>query len=105
MSPSNPGPGDKYDLKVSYDLGDTTIDGGKAVYKASLSGVPVVDETDDLCEDLKNGDTPCPLSGHVESTSSNTVPEDLPHGKLHSTITYKDSGGQEIVCFEVDTQL
>ena len=105
MSPSNPGPGDEYELSVSYDLGSTVVDGGKAVYYAKLGFIPVVDQSDDLCEDLKDGETPCPLTGHVSSTSKDTVPGDLPHGDLHSTITYKDSNGQEVVCIEVDLKL
>lgn len=92
-------------MDVSYDLGDTVIDAGTAVYKASLSGIPVVNESDDLCEDLKDGETPCPLSGHVSSSSKDTVPDDLPHGKLTSTVTYNDADGNEIVCVALDLKL
>lgn len=109
LSPSNPKPGDKYTLTASYDLGSYVIssDGkGKALYKASLSGFPVVDQSDDLCTDLnKGGSTPCPLTGVVSSTSTDTVPTNLPHGNLVSKIIYQTSGGQQIVCFEVDLSL
>eukprot|EP01138_Halocafeteria_seosinensis_P010298 gb/GECG01010516.1/.p1 GENE.gb/GECG01010516.1/~~gb/GECG01010516.1/.p1 ORF type:complete len:173 (+),score=14.58 gb/GECG01010516.1/:1-519(+) len=105
LSPSNPKPGDDYTLHVSYDLGDHKVEGGKAVYEAKLNGFPVVDQTDDLCKDLKNGPTPCPLSGQVDSKVKQTVPSDLPHGDLKSSITYKDQDGKEIVCFEIDLSL
>eukprot|EP01138_Halocafeteria_seosinensis_P010295 gb/GECG01010513.1/.p1 GENE.gb/GECG01010513.1/~~gb/GECG01010513.1/.p1 ORF type:complete len:144 (+),score=19.48 gb/GECG01010513.1/:1-432(+) len=105
MSPSNPGPGESYSLTVSYDLGDTVVDGGKAKYYATLGGFPVVNQSDDLCEDLKDGKTPCPLTGHVSSTTTDVVPDDLPHGNLHSTITYIDQSGNEVVCIEVDLKL
>lgn len=102
LSPANPKIGDTYTLSTSYDL-SADVTGGSAQYKVSLSGFPVVNEKHDLCDDLKDGPTPCPLkAGPISSSITGTVPSSTPHGSYDSTITWTDSNGSEVLCLKFD---
>merc|ERR1712093_642136 len=60
VSPENPTPGQAYTTVTDYTIREgVTITSGKAYYKATLSGFPIVNQSDDLCEDLKT-DHPLP---------------------------------------------
>lgn len=102
LDPAEPVSGQEYTTFTSYTLEDgVTIDSGKAYYKATLSGFPIVNTSDDLCEDLKSGSTPCPLSGHVESTDKSTVPSGV-HGDLVSSMRWTDGSDREILCLSFE---
>lgn len=74
------------------------VTGGTAKYKASFDGFPVVNEKDDLCTTLEGGDSPCPLSGHIDSSATDEVPADTPSGTLKGTISWTDQNGEPILC-------
>ena len=104
LSPSDPKPGDEYATVTDYDL-DEQITGGTATYKATLSGFPIVNQKDDLCTDLKDGQTPCPLGpGHIHSDEKSTVPTGV-HGQLASTVTWTATSGTQILCLELHFSL
>lgn len=101
MEPENPKVGADYTLKFSYDL-SKEITGGKAIYKGTLNGFPIVNSENDLCEDLAGGDTPCPIApGHIESISTGTIAANSPHGKYVATLTWVDQDGHQLLCTDV----
>jgi hypothetical protein len=105
VNPADPNPGEEYTTITDYDLEDgVVVSGGKAHYKATLSGFPIVDTTDDLCDDLKSGPTPCPLSGHVHSEAKDKMITGV-HGDLQSTMTWTDSNGKQILCLALSFYL
>lgn len=108
VSPENPTPGQSYTTVTDYTIQDgVTISSGKAYYKATLSGFPIVNQSDDLCEDLKTGSTPCPLSGHVHSEETSDMPTGA-HGTLSSTMRWTTtiSGAEkEILCLQFQYNL
>ena len=108
VSPENPTPGQAYTTVTDYTIREgVTITSGKAYYKATLSGFPIVNQSDDLCEDLKTGSTPCPLSGHVHSEETSDMPTGA-HGTLSSTMrwtTTMDGAEKEILCLQFQYNL
>lgn len=101
MDPEDPKAGSDYTLKFSYVL-DKEITGGKAIYKATLNGFPIVNSENDLCEDLAGGDTPCPIAaGRIESTTKGTIAANSPHGKYVATLTWIDQDGNQMLCADV----
>jgi len=105
LTPSNPTIGSNYVLDTTYTLSEDVYD-GNAIYYVTLSGFPIVNEKDDLCKSLENGPTPCPLKKGVISSSINgTVPNDAPHGKYNSKITWNNEDNKEILCIEFDFDL
>jgi hypothetical protein len=87
ISPNDPKSGQEYTVDTSYTL-DVEVNKGKAYYHATLSGFPIVDQTDDLCEDLSTGTTPCPVGpGYIESHDTSTVPSGV-HGSLVATMKW-----------------
>lgn len=66
---------------------------------ATLNGVPVVDKTEDLCKSLAGSSTPCPLSkGPHSSSSTSTLPSDVPSGTYSGTVKWTDQNGQPVLC-------
>jgi len=108
LSPENPKAGDTYHTITDYTLADgVVVTSGKAYYKATLSGFPIVNQADDLCEDLKDGSTPCPLSGHIHSDDSSDMPDGV-HGALSSTMRWTaniDGTEKEILCLQLQFSL
>eukprot|EP00499_Haloplacidia_sp_CaronLabIsolate_P010601 CAMPEP_0196780156 /NCGR_PEP_ID=MMETSP1104-20130614/7243_1 /TAXON_ID=33652 /ORGANISM="Cafeteria sp., Strain Caron Lab Isolate" /LENGTH=179 /DNA_ID=CAMNT_0042150347 /DNA_START=9 /DNA_END=548 /DNA_ORIENTATION=+ len=105
LDPTNPQAGQNYTLTSSYTL-DETVTGGKSSYVGTLNGIPVVSTTTDLCKSLAGSPTPCPLQkGPIKSTTSNTMPSDLPAGTFKGTINWTDQNGEPILCIEVDVVL
>lgn len=72
----------------------------------TLNGIPVVSTTTDLCQSLAGSPTPCPLqAGPVKSSTTGTMPSDLPAGTFKGTIKWTDQNGEPILCIEVDVEL
>jgi tartrate-resistant acid phosphatase type 5 len=105
MKPSNPTIGSNYELDTTYTLSET-ITGGTANYYVSLSGFPVINQKNDLCKDLSNGPTPCPLNkGTINSKITGTVPSNSPHGSYSSKIIWTNTNNQQILCLQFNFNL
>ena len=99
MTPSAPVSGDWIQLDVEYSL-DKPITGGTASYAASFNGFPLTPTTDDLCTDLANTTTPCPIdAGFVHYIGVLQVGDGSVHGTIAATTTWKDQDGYQILCF------
>jgi len=61
--------GASYTYTAGYTMGKT-VTGGQAAFKTTLSGIPIMNSKEDLCDSLKDSPTPCPLNaGPVRLTS------------------------------------
>ena len=93
--------GGSFALSSSYDLSED-VTGGTATYQASLNGLPVLNKQDDLCTDLKDGTTPCPLKkGHVKSVGKpQPMSEKVPSGTFLAQQKWEDKDGKPILCLQ-----
>jgi hypothetical protein len=97
--------GDAYTDTSSYTL-DKTVTGGTAKYDVTLSGIPVFKQTNDLCDDLAESDTPCPIAaGDINSVSTGEVPSGIPHGMLESKTEWFDQDGERIFCLKFNFKI
>lgn len=102
LTPPNPTINSKYVLDSTYTLTET-VTGGSANYYVTLSGFPIVNQKNDLCKDLQNGPTPCPLNkGPIKSQINGVIPSNTPHGSYNTKITWTNSNNQEILCIQFD---
>ena len=92
--------GGEFTLTSSYSLSEE-VSSGKANYKASLNGLPVVNQNDDLCTDLKSGPTPCPLAkGPHKSKISKALPDSVPAGTFVAQQSWTTDDGRPILCLK-----
>lgn len=99
MDPPAPVSGSWVTIHVDYNLAKT-VTGGKATYTASFNGFPLSPTTDDLCADLLNTNTPCPVSaGAVSFLGLSQIGDGSIHGTLAATTTWADQDGSEILCW------
>lgn len=94
FDPSTPVPGQNGTLTTVYTV-PSAVDGGQAHYSCSLNGLPVYDETFDLCSQ-----TGCPLyvGEHVD-TSVSAVPSTS--GKIDCKISWTDMASQPLMCIQM----
>tara|TARA_A100001015_G_scaffold315537_1_gene427580 strand:+ start:24 stop:533 length:510 start_codon:yes stop_codon:yes gene_type:complete len=92
--------GGEFTLTSSYSLSEE-ITSGKASYKASLNGLPIVNQNDDLCTDLKDGPTPCPLAkGPHKSKITKPLPDGVPAGTFVAQQSWTTDDGTPILCLK-----
>lgn len=106
LNPETPKPNQDVSLEVSYDLSQD-VTSGYIIYKASLNGFPVVNSKNDLCNTLKDGDEPCPLTKGSKTTKS-TVKMPNISGLLDSTMSWYSTtttNVQEIFCIHIQINL
>jgi hypothetical protein len=94
FDPSIPVSGQNGTLTTVYTV-PSAIDGGKAHYSCSLNGLPVYDETVDLCSQTK-----CPvLVGEHVDTSISAVPSTS--GKIDCKISWTGMASQPLMCIQM----
>lgn len=100
MDPSAPVSGEYAILTVDYTL-DKDVQGGTAKYEASFNGFPLTPTIDDLCADLAESTSPCPLlAGPIHYQSAVQMGDGATHGTLDAKVTWTDDLGTEILCWE-----
>ena len=83
-------------ITMIYDA-PIMIESGKVEYSVNLNGLPVYSETDELCSQ-----TNCPINvGTHNETSVFTYPD--VSGKLVTKTIWKDSSGNELLCFQTSS--
>lgn len=86
-----------YTLYLSGDF-SKEVKGGLSKYNAIYNGLPVSQSSNDLCEELKNSNTSCPISsGFYSSQSKGTVPSGLT-GKVVLTNEWFNQDNERILC-------
>jgi hypothetical protein len=102
FNPITPIVGQPGTLTSIYDV-PIAVTGGKAHYTCTLNGLPVMDETYDLCTQ-----TSCPIG---VGTHSDKSASDVPNvnGKVACTIQWNDMAGAPLMCiktaFKITTTL
>eukprot|EP00943_MAST-04B_sp_MAST-4B-sp1_P001481 g1481.t1 len=92
--------GGEFTLTSSYSLSEE-VTSGKANYRASLNGLPVINQNDDLCTDLKDGPTPCPLAkGPHKSKITKPLPDGVPAGTFVAQQSWTTDDGKPILCLK-----
>jgi hypothetical protein len=85
-------------LESVYEV-PVTVDAGKARYSCSLNGLPVFDQTDNLCTQ-----TACPiLAGLHNDFSISPVPDTA--GKVSCKIVWLSVDGNQLLCIQMILQL
>lgn len=85
-------------LESVYEV-PVTVKAGTARYSCSLNGLPVFDQTDNLCTQ-----TACPiLAGIHDDFSISSIPDTS--GKLSCKIDWRDSDGTQLLCIQMTLQL
>jgi hypothetical protein len=98
FSPSAPVPGENGTLLSVYEV-PVQVDGGKTRYSCTLNGLPVYDETTDLCSQ-----TTCPIAvGTHSDTSISPVPS--ASGKVVCKIDWRDEEDTQLLCIQMTLQL
>lgn len=79
---------------------------GNIRIKATYGVIPLLDETVDLCDTLKQVNMTCPLSaGTYALTQSATIPSEAPKGHYKGSVVGTDSNGDELFCIDLDGHL
>lgn len=100
MDPSAPVSGQYVLISMDYLL-DSDVTGGTAKYTASFNGFPFTPTVNDLCTDLAETNTPCPLlAGPIHFESINQIGDGTTHGTIDAKVTWTDSANVEILCWE-----
>jgi hypothetical protein len=98
MTPPAPKSGDNVLIEIDYNL-EYPITDGLAIYTASFNGFPLTPTTEPLCPDFEKT-TPCPVQvGPVHYEVFLQLGDGTTHGTLATTTTWKDQGGNEVVCW------
>ena len=94
FSPANPVAGQNGTLHTVYDV-PAEVTGGSARYTCSLNGLPVYDETLDLCSQ-----TTCPIvAGTHDDHSISAVPSTS--GKVSCKINWSNTAGSQLMCVQM----
>ena len=94
-----PVPQTDYTLFLNCDL-DQEVSGGTSKYDFSLNGIPFSPSTNDLCTEISNSNTTCPLTvGEYYSMSNGSVPTGV-SGKIIIKNQWYDKVGSRILCME-----
>jgi hypothetical protein len=100
MDPSAPVSGQFAVLTVDYTL-DKDVTEGTAKYEASFNGFPLTPTNNDLCTDLADSTSPCPLlAGPIHYQTAVQMGDGTTHGTLDASVTWTDAQGTEILCWE-----
>ena len=98
FSPSVPVPGENGTLHSVYEVPEE-VEAGTTRYSCTLNGLPVYDETSDLCSQTK-----CPIViGTHDDTSISAVPS--ASGKVVCKIDWRDTKGTQLLCIQMTLQL
>ena len=98
FSPADPVPGQNGTLHTVYDV-PVQVDGGSARYSCTLNGLPVYDETFDLCSQ-----TACPITaGTHDDHSISAVPSTS--GKVSCKINWSNKAGAQLMCIQMSLSL
>jgi hypothetical protein len=98
FSPASPVPGENGTLFSVYEV-PVQVDAGTTRYSCTLNGLPVYDETTDLCSQTK-----CPIEiGTHDDTSISAVPS--ASGKVVCKIDWRDTAGTQLLCIQMTLQL
>ena len=93
--------GATYTYTAAYTM-TKTVTSGQAVFKTTLSGLPIMNSKEDLCDSLADSPTPCPLAaGKITSETTGSIPSSTPTGTLESTVTYTDADGTQVLSFAI----
>lgn len=96
--PSDPYPGESYTTHVNFWWPDSQkpVTDGKQYLKVTLSGFPLVDNGEPLCDNV-----PCPIvNGWNNYSWSGDVPSGV-HGDVVVSEDWKTVNDDSIVCFSV----
>lgn len=98
FTPSSPTPGQTGTLLTSFSA-PVAVESGKTHYTCTLNGLPVYDETFDLCSQ-----TACPISVGVHNEkSASAIPDTT--GKVVCKISWRDSVDKELLCIQMVMKL
>lgn len=98
FSPADPVPGQNGTLHTVYDV-PVQVEGGTARYSCTLNGLPVYDETFDLCSQ-----TACPITaGTHDDHSISAVP--ATSGKVSCKINWSNDAGAQLMCIQMSLTL
>jgi hypothetical protein len=100
MDPSAPVAGQFVIVTLDYVL-DKAVTAGTAKYEASFNGFPLTPTIDDLCTDLADSTTPCPLfAGPIQYMTSLQMGDETTHGTLDAKVTWTNQDSEQILCWE-----
>jgi hypothetical protein len=98
FSPSAPIPGQSGTLLTSFKA-PVSVESGKTRYTCTLNGLPVYDETLDLCSQ-----TACPITaGDHSEKSISAVPDTT--GKVICNISWRNNDDKELLCIQMVMKL
>lgn len=98
FSPVTPVAGQNGTLHTVYDV-PVQVDAGTARYSCTLNGLPVYDETFDLCSQ-----TACPIGvGTHDDHSISAVP--ATSGKVSCKINWANTAGTQLMCIQMSLTL
>lgn len=88
-----------YTLFLNTDL-SKEVTGGTSKYSISFNGIPFSPTTNDLCEEIANSNTTCPLYvGNYASQSKGTIPAGV-SGKVIIKNEWFNTESERILCME-----
>jgi hypothetical protein len=88
-----------YTLFLNTDL-SKEVTGGTSKYSISFNGIPFSPTTNDLCEEIANSNTTCPLYvGNYASQSKGTIPSGV-SGKVIIKNEWFNTKSERILCME-----
>jgi hypothetical protein len=88
-----------YTLFLNTDL-SKEVTGGTSKYSISFNGIPFSPTTNDLCEEIANSNTTCPLYvGNYASQSKGTIPSGV-SGKVIIKNEWFNTESERILCME-----
>ena len=88
-----------YTLFLSTDL-SKEVTGGTSKYSISFNGIPFSPTTNDLCDEIADSNTTCPLYvGNYASESKGTIPSGV-SGKVIIKNEWFNTESERILCME-----
>jgi len=88
-----------YTLFLNTDL-SKEVTGGTSKYSISFNGIPFSPTTNDLCQEIANSNTTCPLYvGNYASESKGTIPAGV-SGKVIIKNEWFNTESERILCME-----
>ena len=97
LDPASPSPGQDVALTLSYQVPEgVSVSDGTSTYDYTFNFIPLTPTVKPLCEDVT-----CPINpGSHTNTTISKWPEGIT-GSFKSRITWRNGGGEALLCMEM----
>ncbi|MCJ1277202.1 Phosphatidylglycerol/phosphatidylinositol transfer protein [Puttea exsequens] len=100
LSPNPPRAGEALSIKANGNFTEVVGEGAYILLQVKYGLIRLINQRADLCEQMKNVDEECPLSGQKTITKDVELPKEIPPGNYQVFADVLTKDDKKITCLE-----